>query len=164
MKEKTTTLTTRSFSKSLETNQLDGNQIATDTLINGTITNAKKCAELGTISNNTANVRYFKLSGLNLVNLENVFLLQSRAGELLIISCGHGDGTNIVTPKIKRLLDVHSKIGGFTYSGTDIYMQVNAYSHECIFSQLCGNSVCSLTITETTQSVYNSGTAIPIET
>ena len=164
LKEKTTTQTSRSFTKSLETNQLDGNQIATDTLIDGVITNAKILNPIFNMVNSGGSTTFYKISGMMGISMEAVFLLQSRAGELIVISCGHGDVTTLETPKIKRLLTTYSKIAGFSYSGSDVYMAVNAYSHECILTQIAGNRITSISITSATQAQYNAGTPITIET
>ncbi|MBO7735423.1 MAG: hypothetical protein J6S67_22860, partial [Methanobrevibacter sp.] len=163
LKEKTTTQTSRNFTKSLETNQSDASQMIIDSLITGTITEAQKCARLNYIAS-TLSTKYFKITGLIAASQENVFMVQARAGELLIISCGHGDSTALASPKIKRLLDVYSKIMGFTVNGSDVYMKVSAYSHEIIFTQLGGSSLASIGITETTQAQYDAGTPITIET
>lgn len=165
LKEKTTTLTRRQFSKYLITDTSNENRIITESLIDGTITNSKKAQILGNVTNSTSTAVYYKITGLMSGTFqENVFLLQSRAGELLIISVGYLDGGAPAVPKIKRLLNVYSKIGGFTYSGTDVYMQVSSDSHQCLFSQLAGSSVVSLRITSATQAQYNAGTPITIET
>ena len=164
LKEKTTTQTTRDFTKSLETNQSNGNQIATNTLIDGTITNAKRLTPVFNVYNGGSSTIYFKINGMMRINMEAVFLLQSRAGELIVISCGHGDGSALVPPKIKRLLTTYSKIAGFSYSEDSVYMAVNAYSHECILTQIAGNGIPSISITSATQAQYNAGTQITIET
>ena len=117
--------------------------------------------------NGTGTIKYFRITGFMRKNAENVFILQARAGELLIISCGHGDGDNLATPKIKRLLNTYSKIIGFTYlSNGNVIVAVNTFSHECVLTQLAGawSDIANIVITETTQSEYNSGTAITIET
>lgn len=114
--------------------------------------------------NNVSGVAYFKISSLMQPYKEGVFLLQSRAGELLVISVGHGDGTNLAAPKIVRLIDTYSKILGFTYNSSgDVFVAVNAYSHECYLTQLAGSDY-SILVTSSTQSDYESGTAITIET
>ena len=95
---------------------------------------------------------------------ESVYLLQSRAGELIVLSCGHGDGTTIVIPKAKRLLDTHSKIGGIRYNGQTLYLQINAYSHECILTMIAGTWIQPVNAQTTTQTEFNSATRITIET
>ena len=164
LKEKTTTQTTRDFTKSLETNQSDGNQIATDTLIDGVITNAKNLTPVFNVYNGGGTTIYYKISGMMRINMEVVFFLQSRAGELIVISCGHGDSTALVPPKIKRLLTTHSKIAGFSYIEDSVYMAVNGYSHECILTQIAGNQMANISITSATQAQYDAGTPITIET
>lgn len=165
LKEKTTNLTSRSYSKSLITDANNENRIITESLIDGTITNSRKAQILGNVVNHGGTIGYYKITGfMSGTFQENVFLLQSREGELLIISVGYLDDGASAAPKIKRLINVYSKIIGFTYSGTDVYMQVAAYAHQCLFSQLAGNSIASLSITSATQAQYNAGTAITIET
>jgi hypothetical protein len=128
--------------------------------------NAQTAKKLNTIFNvwtsNTA--YYYKISGMLKAGMEAVFLLQSRAGELIVISCGHGDGSSLAIPKIKRLLNTYSKIAGFSYSGDSVYMRVFAYSHECILTQIAGSEITNISITSATQAQYDSGTQITIET
>lgn len=124
-----------------------------------------KLAVKASFYNNVSRVAYFKISSLMQRYKEGVFLLQSRAGELLVISVGHGDGTNLAAPKIVRLIDTYSKILGFTYNSSgDVFVAVNAYSHECYLTQLAGSDGYSISVTSSTQSDYESGTAITIET
>ena len=108
---------------------------------------------------------YYALhNAIGTINKEYVYLLQARAGELLVISVGHGDGTAYATPKIKRLLNTYSKIAGVTWSDSTLYVAVSANSHECLFTQIAGNDVPNISIEQVSQTTYNSGTAITIET
>lgn len=163
LKEKTTTLTPRSYSKFLETQYKNTNEIATDTEIKAVTYASKKSAVLVNYGNATSTIKYIKISGIITAYTENVFMLQSRAGELYIISIGHGDQGILIAPRIKQLLNVYSKIGGFKYSGTDIYIKIMDYSHECILSQICGSEVVNVGFSEITEATYEAGTPITIE-
>lgn len=124
-----------------------------------------KLAVKASFYNNASRKAYFKISSLMQRYKEGVFLLQSRAGELLVISVGHGDGTNLAAPKVVRLIDTYSKIQGFTYNSSgDVFVAVNSYSHECYLTQLAGSDDYSISVTSSTQSDYESGTAITIKT
>ena len=142
----------------------DGTEVTSYT---GNITNLRydKPLQLFNIGNNSTNVVYWKLTGLIPQGSgESVYLLQSRAGELIILSCGHGDGATIATPKAKRLLDVYSKIDGIRYNGQTLYLKINPYSHECILTMIAGTWIRPFTIQTTTQTEYDSATQITIET
>jgi hypothetical protein len=142
----------------------DGTEVTSYT---GSFTSPRydKPLQLFNISNNSGNVVYWKITGLIPQGLgESVYLLQARAGELIVLSCGHGDGTVIATPKAKRLLDVYSKIDGIRYNGQTLYLQINAYSHECILTMIAGTWIQPINVQATTQAEYNSATPITIET
>ena len=108
--------------------------------------------------------QYYKITGLIITGEENVFMLQAREGELLIISVGYGDYSTYKAPKIKRLLNNYSKIMGFTFKNDAIYMAVGAWSHKVVLTQICGTTSAEISLSATTQEEYNSGTAITIET
>jgi hypothetical protein len=108
---------------------------------------------------------YYKVTNiLPIQSYESVYILMARAGETIIIGCGHGDGSAVQTPRVKRLLNTYSKIGGLAYKDRDLYVQIAGYSHEVILTRLCGNYLNSNIVTSRiTATEYESATAITID-
>ena len=136
----------------------------TSNAVYGAIYGLQRLKNLFVFSNNSGSAKYYKITGITSTSQEYVFLLQARAGELLVISCGFGDNNTYISPKIKRLLNTHSKIIGFTFKDSELYMCVATWSHSVILTQICGTTSANVSISETTQGIYNSGTSITIET
>lgn len=118
--------------------------------------------------NKTGNMKYFKANGIfpNVYG-EVVYFMQARAGELIVISAGHGDSDAYVTPKAKRLLNTYSKIADLRYSGSVLYFSLQPYSHEVTLTKMSGNWDLTRTSSpaiEVSQSEYNAATEITIET
>ena len=124
---------------------------------------AMMCQSKLTIANNNSSAAYYRIDSMIGINAEYVFMIQARAGELYIVSIGHGDGNNSAKPKIKKLLDVYSKVNGFAWSGSSLYLKISAYSHEVIITQIAGNGNPTLTSTKVTESEYSSATALTVE-
>ena len=116
------------------------------------------------VVNNYGQIKYYKIGGMCVAGCEFVFLLQSRYGELYLLSVGHDDGSGVVPPLVKRLLNQFSNINAFSYKDGYVYIQIMQYSHECMLTQIAGNTNANITITETTQADFSSGTAITIQT
>lgn len=116
-----------------------------------------------TTVNNSGSAKYFAVANVVSNSKELVYFIQARGGELIILSCGYGDGLSYTTPKAKRILNNYTKITGLKYSNSTLYIATAAYSHEIIISQITGNASQNLSVTETTSTVYNAGTAITIE-
>ena len=117
------------------------------------------------VTNDGGTVLYYKASGLiPTVSGESVYFIQARAGELIVLGCGHGDGSAIQIPKAKRLLNTYSKIAGLRYSGQTLYFALSAYSHEVIFTRMAGNINTDVSYQSVSASEYTSATEITIET
>ena len=117
------------------------------------------------VANNGGTVLYYKASGLiHITYGESVYFIQARAGELIVLGCGHGDGSAVQIPKAKRLLNTYSKIAGLRYTGQTLYFALSAYSHEVIFTRMAGNMNTDVAYQSVSASEYNSATEIPIET
>ena len=127
--------------------------------------NSKLPRQLFQVTNNGGTVLYYKASGLIPVNYgECVYFIQARAGELIVLGCGHGDGSAVQIPIAKRILNTYSKIAGLRYSGQTLYFALSAYSHEVIFTRMAGNINTDVSVQTVSASEYNSATAITIET
>lgn len=108
--------------------------------------------------------KYYKISGLKDVNgTENLYIMLARAGETILINIGTNDN-GTMAPKIKRLLNMYSKVMGFTYSGTNLYVKLSSWSHSIYLSQIMGSFNANIVTSECSENEYNSGTAITIET
>ena len=117
------------------------------------------------VKNNGGTVLYYKATGLIPINNgESVYFIQARAGELIVLGCGHGDGSAIQIPIAKRILNTYSKIAGLRYSGQTLYFALKEYSHEVIFTRMAGNINTDVAVQSVSASEYNSATAITIET
>lgn len=127
----------------------------------GTSDEAKKLSVATSFG--TSAVTYVKVSGILTTGKENVFTLQSREGELLLISAGYGDNSTIKAPKILRLCNAYTKVDGCRLSGSDLIFKVASWSHVCIITQIAGNSAATITTTTTTETEYNNGTAVTID-
>ena len=119
---------------------------------------------VGSIVGSQSSRTYYKINNFlsYSVTTGGVFLLQSRGGELCLLSAGRSDASTI--PKVKRLLNTYTKILGFTYSGTTLYIALEQWANFLTITQIGGNERKDVTISTATQSEYNSGTAITIET
>ena len=118
-------------------------------------------------SNNTGDIRYIKMTNMlpmgDYRGVDNVYLIQSRGGEVLILGVGHTDlYTSSQTPQCKRLLNIYSKIAGIAYKDDALYIKINVLAHEIIVTRLCGNwNNSNLVITTiVTEDEYNQ--AIPV--
>lgn len=132
------------------------------------VANAILTIQLAVLNNTTGNTKFFKITKLMPVRAgNNVYFIQSRGGELIILTCGHGDSTTLRIPKAKRILNDYTKVLGIRYDTTngDIYIALDNYSHETIVSKICGNwNTSGSTYEEVTQSEWDSKTPITIET
>jgi len=119
---------------------------------------------LFTQGTSTGSYSYFKIEGLiqNMSAKTSTFLLQSRGGELYLISQS-SDDNYLVIPKIKRLFGVYKKIQTFSYSGTTVYMRLNAWANLLSLTQIAGLTKMNVTISTATQQEYEAGTQIEIE-
>ena len=133
----------------------------TTTDYGGTAITAKKMKVATSFS--TSAITYVKISGMLTTNTEHVFTLQSREGELLLISTGYGDRATIKAPKILRLCNQYSKILGCRLLGSYLIFKIAAWSHDDIISQIVGNSTQTISYTTTTETEYNSGTEVRIK-
>ena len=125
----------------------------------------KDPVQLFSVANGGGSVVYYKVSGMIPTGWgENVYFFQSRAGELIVLSCGHGDGMAVATPKAKRILTTFSKIAGLRYKDTTLYFSLYAYSHECIMTRMCGTWIQPVSVQNATSSEWESATNITIET
>lgn len=118
---------------------------------------------VGQISASDA-VQYWKVENFisNLYYAQNaLYVLQSRAGELIIINVGQND--SVYGVKAKRLLNAFEKIIGIRYSGRDLYIAVNLWSNIITLTKLCGNYEDIPTISYATETEYNNATPITIE-
>jgi hypothetical protein len=123
---------------------------------------------IATMQNNTANIKYFKISYI-LADVrwgDAVYLLEAREGELLLISVGHGDNA-IVAPKVKRLADVYSKISGIAYKSDsrNLYVKILAWSHEIVLTRLTSFGMTDPDLSlvqEITATEYSSATEVTI--
>lgn len=118
-------------------------------------------------SNNTGEIRYIKMTNMlpmgDYRGVDNVYLIQSRGGEVLILGVGHTDlYTSSQKPLCKRLLNIYSKINGIAYKDDALYIKINILAHEIIVTRLCGNWNNSNLVTTTivTEDEYNQ--AIPV--
>jgi hypothetical protein len=114
-------------------------------------------------ANNTGSTKYFKILNANSNIREYVYFIQARAGEFILLSTGFGDGSAYTVPKARRLLDTYSKIAGMKYYQSSIYLSVSAYSHDILFSQITGNVIANISLSEVTKSEYDSASTITIE-
>ena len=115
--------------------------------------------------NYTGSSIYYKVTNiLPIQPYESVYILMARAGETIIIGCGHGDDSLPQIPRVKRLLNTYSKICGLAYKDRDLYVQIAGYSHEVILTRLCGNYLNSNIVTSRiTASEYSEATSITID-
>ena len=82
-----------------------------------------------------------------------VFLLQSRGGELCLLSASRSDTATV--PKAKRLLNNYTKIIGFTYSGTTLYICLEQWANFLAITQIGGDERKDVTISTATLSDRN---------
>lgn len=123
--------------------------------------------ELVSTVNGTGGRKYYKASYILPIDHEMTYVMQSRAGELIIISCGYKDGKTVpTTPKAKRILNTYSKIAGLAWfsPSQDLYFCLDGYSHQTVLTRIAGDIVGDTILQEITQSEYNSATPITIET
>ncbi len=119
---------------------------------------------IGRITSSQSSQTYYKINNFLSYSVltGGVFLLQSRGGELCLLSASRSDAVTV--PKAKILLNNFTKIIGFTYSGTTLYICLEKWANFLAITQIGGDERKDVTISTATQSEYNSGTAITIET
>ncbi|MBQ2175913.1 MAG: siphovirus ReqiPepy6 Gp37-like family protein [Alphaproteobacteria bacterium] len=123
--------------------------------------------ELVRAENGTGNIKYYKASYILPIDHEITYIMQSRAGELIIISCGYEDNNAAPsTPKARRILNTYSKIAGLAWASPsqNLYFCLNGYSHQTVLTKIAGDIVGDTVLEEITQAEYNSATPITIET
>jgi hypothetical protein len=106
---------------------------------------------------------YLKITGIiSVYERTAVYMMTSRAGELVILSIGSND-SNVCIPYIKRLFRVYAKIEGFSYNGTDLFVKLDWWANLIELTQIAGRSESNISITSATEADYNAGTQITIE-
>jgi len=96
----------------------------------------------------------------NLISNNSAFIITARGVESYYISCGISDGSPMA-PKILKLSDTYTKVRGFAYSGSTFYIKLDNYSN-CVQIRQIAGTIINITITEVTESDFNSATSLSV--